>query len=119
MIDRTNRTRHRKQKDQYSRRKQPHALKRVTQRTIMRFEDIRRAVTSRTATLVGKARYNRDLYEVRQPNNTYIYVVWDAKHWVIRTVLTRAMVERGRHVSLSQPLAQQFVGEPIHNQIAA
>lgn len=70
--------RHRgKERDNYSKKRQAHAVKRVQQRTIMSFDELRRAVTSGVSRVVGVARYGRQLHEVVQPNNVCVYVVWD------------------------------------------
>lgn len=101
---------HLKQKDHYSKRKQPHAVKRIHQRTCLTFDQVRRQITSKMARLVGKARYDRDLYEIQDINGKFVYVVWERKHWCIKTVLTRNMVEKGvgRTLQLTTSLSQPF-----------
>ena len=105
--------RHARERDHFSRRKQPHAVKRVKERTNMLFDEVRRAITSGKARLVGKARWERDLYEISNGEGGFIYAVWEAKNWCIKTVLTRRMVERGRGVVLENPLS------PVIDQAAA
>lgn len=92
--------RHSKERDLYSRQKQSHAVKRIKQRSCLTHEEIRIAITSGRAPKVGKAKYNRDLYAITEPGGRIVYAVWEARHWVIKTVLTEAMVRKGWGVTL-------------------
>ena len=99
--------RHGKQRDGYSRQKQSHAVKRIAQRSCLTHEEIRLAITSGRARKVGKARYERDLYAVTEPDGRIVYAVWEARHWAIKTVLTESMVRKGWGVTLFEhPVAQ-------------
>jgi len=96
--------RHSKERDLYSKKKQSHALKRIKQRSSLSHEAIRKSISSGKARCVGKARYNRDLYGIAEPNGRKIYAVWDQRHWAIKTVLTQSMVKRGWGVTLFEEI---------------